>query len=49
MARGTPLPNGQIQWYIDAEALFDFEDLEASRQCLNSYECPCTCCHGARI
>jgi hypothetical protein len=49
MARGTPLPNGQIQWCIDVKALFDYEDLEASRQGLTSYECPCTCCHGARI
>jgi cytochrome c1 len=49
MARGTPLPNGQIQWHIDTQRLFDLEDLEANQQGLTSYKCPCTCCHGAKI
>jgi hypothetical protein len=46
---GTPFPNGQIQWNINSQAIFDSEDLEANQQCLISYEWPCTCCHGARV
>ncbi len=49
MVGGTPLPNGQIQWCIDTQTLFDSENLEANRQGLISYECPCTCYHGVRI
>jgi hypothetical protein len=30
MAGGTPLPNGQIQWLIETQTLFDFEDLKAN-------------------
>jgi len=30
MAGGTTLPNGQIQWCIDTQTLFDLEDLEAN-------------------
>jgi hypothetical protein len=32
MVGGTTLPNGQIQLHINAQTLFDSEDLEANRQ-----------------
>jgi len=37
-----------MQGPINAETLFEIEDLEATQHGLTSYECPCMCCHGAR-
>ncbi len=42
------MPNAQIQWHLDAQALFEVKELEANQQGLTSYECPCNYCHGKR-
>jgi hypothetical protein len=34
---------------MNAQTLFEAEDLEAIQQGLTSYACPCMCCHGAWI
>jgi hypothetical protein len=33
---------------FDPQALFEVVELEATRQGLISYECPCRSCHGAK-
>jgi len=33
---------------IDAQALFEADELEASRKGLVNYDCPCICCHDAK-
>jgi hypothetical protein len=42
------LPIGQIQENMDAQKLFEVENLEANQQGLTSYDYLCMCCHGAR-
>jgi hypothetical protein len=33
---------------IDAQALFEANELEASQHGLVSYDCPCMCCHSVK-
>jgi hypothetical protein len=48
MSRGNEMPNAQMQWHLDAHALFEVEELEANQQGLTSYECPCNYYHDER-
>ncbi len=43
-----PLALAQMQGPINAQALFEIENLEATQHGSTNYECPCMCCHGAR-
>jgi hypothetical protein len=41
MSRGKVMPIVEMKWHIDAQTIFEVEELEANQQGLTNYDCPC--------